>query len=76
MATWREGSLEAVDDIDFDAPIPWPSPDDDLFGRGSGHWRAVADVQGLWGSHTYVYGTGYREAAEILVKHRVAQTAI
>lgn len=60
-----------MDDLDLSAPVPWPSPVDDLFGSDGGPWRGVADVQGLSGSgaHPTVYAIGYREAAEALVKH-------
>jgi hypothetical protein len=60
-----------MDDLDLSSPVPWPSPDDDLFSSDGGPWRGVADVQGLWGvgTHPTVYAAGYREAAEALVKH-------
>lgn len=55
--------------IDLSGPIPWPSPDDDLFGVHGGPWRTVANVRGSWGRHASIYGTGYRQAAELLAQH-------
>jgi len=54
-----------------DAPWPWPSSNDELFGRDNSHRRAVAHVAGDWGSNPYIYATGYREGAEILVQNVV-----
>jgi hypothetical protein len=59
------------------APVPWPSPDDDIFGSDGGPWRGVADVQGLWGEGAppMVYAVGYREAAEVLVIRSTTSTS-
>ncbi len=60
-----------MENVDFSAPVPWPSPADDLFGSDGGPWRGIADVQGFRGvgPHPTVIATGYREGAEALVKH-------
>jgi hypothetical protein len=65
------GTLRLMDTFDLSAPVPWPSANDDLFGSAGGPWRGVANVQGVWGigTHPTVYAVGYREAAEVLVKH-------
>jgi hypothetical protein len=56
-----------MEDADVGDAIPWPSPDDDLFGGRTSHWRAVAYVEGQWGSNPDIYALGYREGAELLV---------
>jgi hypothetical protein len=64
-----------MSDVAFNAPVPWPSSDDDLFGTDDGRWRGLAHLGGLYGvgADSAVYATGYREAAEVLVQHVLAQ---
>jgi hypothetical protein len=61
-----------MEEQDATGAIPWPAPNDNLFEIASGNWRATADVQALWGSPATLYATGYRQAAELLVKHVLA----
>jgi hypothetical protein len=54
--------------VDTEEYFPWPSPDDDIFGRSDGDWRGIATVEGLW-ANADLYALGYREAAGVLVAH-------